>query len=88
MTWACKITKVENGYIFETMGTDPVSEVMEENATPEEIEYYKTSDEQKVALGKMLRRVGEHMAPMDIGYSKWNSDNLRITFDEKGSKVD
>lgn len=84
MTYQCKIKKVNNGFIFEPHTYDEI-EVIEETATQEDRELYKTGDEEKIALGKLLSRVAEYFG---VEYDKWTEDNLSITFDRKGSKME
>jgi len=85
MNWSCNIEKVENGYILKSRGEDSEAEVFEATATDDDYERFKTTDDDKVALGKLLERVAEHFGEL---YDKWKDDNLEITFSKKGSKVD
>ncbi|MEK7560727.1 MAG: hypothetical protein AAB539_02105 [Patescibacteria group bacterium] len=88
MTYELTIKKIQNGFILEIPGDDaeePHVEVIEEIAAVPDEELFGTNDETKIAIGKLLARVAEYFG---VHYDKFSEDNLKISFDKKGHKMD
>lgn len=76
MDWKITIKKVNNGYIVEGPGGD-----MKEISVIEEI----SDDDEKEACKRLLEFVAEHFGFM---HDKFAEDNLRISWDKKGRKIE
>ena len=74
-----KIQQIENGYIvsykekWEKGDIRNVKTVIEDN------------DDEKDTMKRLLEFISEHFGILD---DKWRKDNLRISFDGKGRKVE
>jgi len=86
-----RITQADNGYVIRNIFTDidgkkETTIIVAEDVEDTEYSLHKfgTSDEEKIALGKMLRIVGEELGEV---YNKFKKDNLRIDFKKEGHKV-
>lgn len=77
-----KITQVNNGYILTSAEKDE-DEISYENK--EVIEDNDDNDDKKEAMKRMLERVAEYFGEC---YDKWSSENLNISWNKKGSKID
>ncbi len=88
MSYEMNIKKTKNGFIVEMPGDEeslPKVEVIEEIGTSSDEEFFRTRDEEKIALGKLLMRVAEYFG---MPYDKFSNDNLSITFGKKGHKLE
>lgn len=85
-----EIIRANNGYIVKNMEERDEGEfielfnVFQESAREFDIERYKTDDEEKIALAKLLEWVAEHFGET---YQKFDKDNMAITFDRVGHKI-
>ena len=70
--WACKITKADNGFVIEYLGSEPSTEVITEEDT------FDDKGELE-AMQKLLWTIKEHFG---IHYSKYNKFNLEIGIKE------
>lgn len=73
------IEKINNGYILSWMeetehGLKEEREVIEEDY-----------DDEKEGMGKLLNRVAEFFG---VSYDKWKDDNLKISWNGRGSKLE
>jgi hypothetical protein len=97
-----EIETTDNGYIVKTFslhgdeergeelkyGLDESRVFQMDRATDQEEhehDCFKTKNEEKIALGYALAHIAETLGVM---YDRYSSDNLSITFDRKGSKVE
>jgi hypothetical protein len=88
MSYEMNIKKIKNGFIVEMHSDEeslPVIEVIEEIETASDGELFRTNDEEKMALGKLLIRVAEYFG---MQYDKFSNNNLSITFNKKGGKLE
>lgn len=93
--WKITIHKVDNGYILEFPNeiiidderTEVVTEkeVVEMSYDHDDANKFMTDDEEKICLGRMLERIADHFGVM---YQKFDANNLNISFDKKGHKLD
>jgi len=74
-----KIIQAENGYILESWCEDEDDKITKAFVLVEETENDAT------CLKNMLLLVAEHFGYM---YDKFSSENINITFDKKGHKVE
>jgi len=80
MKWEITIKKAENGYILE------IPHVEEEGAAPViETVVIEEENETNNTMTRVLREVADHFG---FHYNKYGRDNLKISWDEAGSKVD
>lgn len=78
------IKKVENGYIVRY--SDKMEIVISDDVNNKDnIEYFKTSDSAQIALGKMLYEIADYFGNI---YQKYQKNNLNITFDKIGHKLE
>ena len=93
--WKVNITKAENGFIMSW------KENLDDNTTvirrhvSEETYYYDSEylmyeelqgvDSEKVAFTRMVYALADHFG---FTYNKYGSDNLKITWDSKGEKLE
>lgn len=75
-----KIRRIENGFV---VAYDDFSEEGEEIEV--ETVFEEEDDEEKPCMTKLLYFVAEHFGQM---YDKWDGENLNITWDKKGHKMD
>lgn len=73
-----EIEQISNGFIIS------YDEEWEDGIRTEK-ETIEETDSEKETMSKLLYRISEHFGIME---NKWNSDNLKITWDKEGSKVD
>jgi hypothetical protein len=80
-----EIRKVDNGYILSETNLYEINEkgVKVYNTNTEVIE--EDDDGEKACLKKLLERIAETCG---YDYDKFGLENLNITFDKKGHKVD
>jgi hypothetical protein len=82
------IKQIDNGFVIESkypeMDTQ-VYAVTENDITTEENDLYKTTDEEKVCIAKLLKKINELIG---IDYDKWDKENLNITWDKPGHKIE
>ena len=89
MDWGITIRKVRNGYILEIPEEDtigykdgvPQNVVRIEKAVIEEI----NDDDEKEGFKRLIEFIADHFG---FHHDKWAKDNLRISWDLKGRKVD
>ena len=74
--WDLYINKVDNGFILTPSDKDQLPEVIE------------CLGDEKETMTELLFAIYEHFASLDIQHSKWNNENLKITWDEQGSHYD
>lgn len=85
------ITKTTNGYLLRWPEEDEEGRptfqeaVIEEQETSAFSENLKTSDPEKVAMGRLLGKVADLLG---YTYQKWEEGNLSIKFDLRGHKLD
>ena len=89
MTWECSIEKVENGFLatYEAEYDDgsPRTEkfVFEQSYDEDLKEEYKTLDNEKIALAKMIKWLSEYFG---YSYDKYSKENLNIAWDKAGHR--
>ena len=60
-------------------------EVIEENISFKDDENkYKTKDEEKIAMARLLEKVADYFG---INYDRYDKNNLKIEFSQKGHKL-
>jgi len=74
-----KIVEANNGYIL----SHDVEQ--DENVWIEEIDVVEETDDTNDLFRRLLEKVAEHFG---MQYDKFSSENLNITFDKKGHKVE
>jgi len=77
-----KITKADNGFVM--VHSEEIEDGIERSIT-EVIACY--GDERRT-MTQLLLWMGQHFGSMDIVYDKFGKDNLRISWDRKGHKVE
>lgn len=77
--WELKIEKIENGFILSH------KEEIEENNIVAVKEVLEDDEGEKETMTRLLERVSDYFG---IGYDKFEADNLKITWDKKGHKID
>jgi hypothetical protein len=80
MTWECKIIKADNGFIIEYQ-----EEIDDSKFETKHIVIEDEMDDEKKNMADMLYKVADYFG---VNYNKFALDNLKITWDEKGHKVD
>jgi len=91
MTWEVKIRRADNGYIVEYPdelddGTEvKIEEVFQFTKDEFDVMSFKTTNEEKIALGQVLFFVAEHFGEL---HDKYGEENLGIEFNKKGHKID
>ena len=81
------IEEVENGYILtDEYDGEKRQIVIGADFDKENFKRFKTMDEEKVLFGLLLEEVANHF--LYEVYDKWGRENLEITFNKKGYKVD
>lgn len=81
-----KILEASNGYILETEYHISDSENSEKiYRTEKELFEFEDEDDVTKALKRLLERIAEELG---YGYDKWIKENINITFDKKGHKVE
>ena len=82
------IKKVDNGYYVEVDFTD--DEINKEHLavsniyTEEDAVNFKTTDEDKICLGRLLYLIADKIG---VSYDKFCEENLNITWDKPGHKI-
>jgi len=85
------IEKILNGYIvydkyeIEDNKYQIDKTVIEELDNCEMDDEFKTNDDELITLGKLLKTIAEKYG---YNYDKFKENNLSITFDKKGSKLE
>jgi len=85
------IEKISNGYIvydkyeIEDNKYQIDKTVIEELDNCEMDDEFKTNDDELITLGKLLKTIAEKYG---YNYDKFKENNLSITFDKKGSKLE
>lgn len=82
------IKQIDNGFIIESKYQEmdtKIYAVTENDITTEEDDMYKTRDEAKVCTGKLLYKLSELLG---FDYDKFSEENLNITWNKKGHKVE
>ena len=74
-----KIVEANNGYVLSR------DVEQDENVWIEEIDVVEETDDTNDLFRRLLEKVAEHFG---MQYDKFSSENLNITFDKKGHKVE
>ena len=89
--WEIKVKKAENGFVLEYQEEIEDGIIMtrhiaiEEDYSEELKERYKTNLEQNIAFGKLFEQLANYFG---LIYDKYGKENLNISFDKKGHKLD
>lgn len=78
-----EITTVEDGFIIKHYSWEGTTE-SGEKTYKEDVEVIEEEDERK-ALKRLLEKIAELCG---YTYNKYGKENLRISFDKKGHKID
>jgi len=74
-----RISEANNGYVLS------YDIEQDENVWTEEIEVVEEIDDENDLFRRLLEKVAEYFG---MEYNKWGSENVNITFDRKGHKVE
>lgn len=97
LDFKCEVTKADNGFILswqeetlepgETKNSYQVFQeefIFDDDVNADE-DLKGINDEEKVAFAKLVHGLANHFG---IEYNKYGEENLRVTFDKKGHKID
>ena len=82
------IKQIENGFLVELKdpGTDMQAyALIIDNISDDEREKFKVNDENKICVARLLDKINDLVG---VSYDKFSKENLNITFDKKGHKVE
>jgi len=82
------IKQIENGFLVESKdpGTDMQAyALIIDNISDDEREKFKVNDENKICVARLLDKINDLVG---VSYDKFSKENLNITFDKKGHKVE
>ena len=88
MSQIITIKKIDNGFLIESKYPEVDAEIHAitvDNISDSEIEKFKVNDEDKICIARLLDKINDLIG---VSYDKFGKENLNITFDKKGHKVE
>jgi len=88
MSQIITIKKIDNGFLIESKYPEvdvEIHAITVDNISDNEIEKFKVNDEDKICIARLLDKINDLIG---VSYDKFGKENLNITFDKKGHKVE